>query len=276
MDSEEVELRKKTLNLKLENNMAKKYNSGGGTPDLVSKLNLYPKEFKIESSEKAEHGEQSNVFFQILRTNSQQTISIVRKKEKIVGNSSLNNEIKKSQSIKYHADYEKIKTHLSLPFHTENRHSGQEIYFRLKKNGDLESHRHFIKDNSSEASTYLFHQTRNIVKTLNFLHNGNFLDEKEKKHKGIIHGDIKPDNILIDKNGNFSLSDFGCARYADEPIKQPGLVTYLPSELLKIYAGEIPSNSGKSDIWSLGLTLRFTLTGKFPIVLKMKSYYALF
>lgn len=142
-------------------------------------------------------------------------------------------------------------------------------YSRLKKNGDLENHSNFIQNNSSSDAgiNYIFHQTRNIVNTLNFLHNGDFLDDKEKKHKGIIHGDIKPDNILMDKNGDLSLSDFGCARYVDEPIEQPGLVTYLSPELLKIYSGKIPntSNPGKSDIWSLGLTLQSTLTGKCPI-----------
>lgn len=144
-----------------------------------------------------------------------------------------------------------------------------EAYSRLKINGDLESHSHFIQKNSSsdEGINYIFHQTRNIVNTLNFLHNGDFLDDKEKKHKGIIHSDIKPDNILMDKNGDLSLSDFGCARYIDEPIEQPGLVTYLSPELLEIYSGKIHSSSdpGKSDIWSLGLTLQSTLTGKCPI-----------
>ena len=265
-----VELRNKSNSLKIDiKKKSEKYNSGGGTPELLSKLSIYPKEFNIESTGTATHGTQAKVDYARIRTQSQHTIDIVRKKEKIAGNSSLNNEVKKSQSIKKHADYEKIKTHLSLPFYTENRHSGNETYSRLKKNGDLESHSNFIQNNSSsdEGINYIFHQTRNIVKTLNFLHHEVFLDEKEKMHKGIIHGDIKPDNILIDKNGDFSLSDFGCARYADEPIEQPGLVTYLSPELLKIYAGKIPSNNnpGKSDIWSLGLTLQSTLTGKYPI-----------
>jgi len=267
--SDIVELRSKSKPLNIDiKTKSEKYNSGGGTPDLVSKLSLNPK-FSIESKGMPIHGTQAQVGYALIRTESFDEINIVRKKERNAGDYSLNNEIEKSQSIKKHADYEKIKNHLSLPFFTVNRNSGQEIYLRLKKNGDLESHRNFIQSNSSsdEGIDYIFHQTRNIVKTLNFLHNGDFLDEKEKMHKGIIHGDIKPDNILIDKNGDLSLSDFGCARYADEPIGQLGLVTYLSPELLKMYAGKIPSSSnpGKSDIWSLGLTLQSTLTGKCPI-----------
>lgn len=95
--SPEVELRKKTLNLKFENNNNKprKYNSGGGTPDLEYKLSLDPTEFNIESMGKAAHGTQANVDYAWIRTQSQHTIDIVRKKEKSPGDYSLNNELKK-------------------------------------------------------------------------------------------------------------------------------------------------------------------------------------
>lgn len=229
--NEEVELRKKNLTLAVDK--SKKYYSGGGTPDLELVCSD-PRQFNIKSKGTPKNGTQGKVEYISIRTNSGHTIEIVRKKEKNAGDYSLNNEVKKCQSIKQHANYEEMKTHLSLHFHSKPRNSGMEAYSRLKINGDLESHSHFIQNNSSsdECINYIFHQTSNIVKTLNFLHNGDFLDDKEKKRKGIIHGDIKPDNILMDKNGDLSLSDFGCARYVDEPIEQPGLVTYLSPELL--------------------------------------------
>lgn len=66
------------------------------------------------------------------------------------------------------------------------------------------------------------------------------------------------------KNGNLSLSDFGCTRYADKPIEQLGMVSYLSPELLK-FEGGIPSNPDKSDIWSLGVTLQSLVTGEYPL-----------
>lgn len=159
--SDIVELRSKSKPLNIDiKTKSEKYNSGGGTPDLVSKLSLNPK-FSIESKGMPIHGTQAQVGYALIRTESFDEINIVRKKERNAGDYSLNNEIEKSQSIKKHADYEKIKNHLSLPFFTVNRNSGQEIYLRLKKNGDLESHRNFIQSNSSSDERHRLYFSSN-------------------------------------------------------------------------------------------------------------------
>ena len=256
---------KPTLGIDIPKTKSEKYHSGGGTPPLSAKLSVWPQEFHIESIGAPRQGMQAKVDFVRIRTDSESTVDVVRKKEKREGNFSLDNEIKMSDSIKNHPEYEKVKSYLSLPFYDEKRSSGNEMYSRLKKNGDLESCREFIKQNPSAAQTYLYRQVKNMVTALDFLHNGEFEDDAGNKHKGIIHGDIKPDNMLVDKNGDLSLSDFGCARYADETIQQLGMVTYLSPELLKACAGEVPSNPGKADIWGLGVTLRYLRTGEYPI-----------
>ncbi|KPL05718.1 hypothetical protein AMJ85_11045 [candidate division BRC1 bacterium SM23_51] len=80
--------------------------------------------------------------------------------------------------------------------------------------------------------------------------------------QGIIHRDIKPENILLSDQGQAKLSDFGLA-FAPEGAA-PGILSsaagtpaYMSPE---VFEGEKPSV--RSDIYSLGMTLRFMLTGK--------------
>lgn len=80
----------------------------------------------------------------------------------------------------------------------------------------------------------------------------------------IIHGDIKPSNIMLAKNGGVKLSDFGLARRASDTKKlvTGGTPNYLAPEILN---GSSPSQ--QSDMYALGVTL-FELTfGKLPISL---------
>jgi eukaryotic-like serine/threonine-protein kinase len=76
------------------------------------------------------------------------------------------------------------------------------------------------------------------------------------------HGDIKPANILYDRNGSAKVADFGLARFKGEKPK-PGEIWgtpyYVAPEVVK---GQAP-NAG-SDIYSLGGTLYHVLTGEPP------------
>ncbi|NLB65905.1 MAG: serine/threonine protein kinase [Lentisphaerae bacterium] len=76
------------------------------------------------------------------------------------------------------------------------------------------------------------------------------------------HGDIKPANILYDRDGNAKVADFGLARFKGEKPK-PGEIWgtpyYIAPEVVK---GQAP-NAG-SDIYSLGGTLYHVLTGEPP------------
>lgn len=86
----------------------------------------------------------------------------------------------------------------------------------------------------------------------------------EQAHeKGIVHRDIKPQNIMILKDGTIKVADFGIAALESAQEKKSdqtvGSVHYIAPEQAR---GEQPDP--RSDIYSLGVVLYEMLTGKMP------------
>ena len=80
---------------------------------------------------------------------------------------------------------------------------------------------------------------------------------------GVIHRDIKPSNILLTSNGQVKILDFGLAKRnlspASDPDTRVGTVTYMSPQQA---GGE--KVDVRTDLWSLGVTLYETITGRPP------------
>ena len=83
------------------------------------------------------------------------------------------------------------------------------------------------------------------------------LSALEHAHRnGIVHRDIKPQNILVHEDGHIKVADFGIARIADMVM---GSVHYFSPEQAR---GE--AASPVSDLYSTGIVLYEMLTGRVP------------
>lgn len=85
------------------------------------------------------------------------------------------------------------------------------------------------------------------------------------RQSGLVHRDVKPENILVDRDGRAYLVDFGLAIRDDQQWQCRGQLAgtrpYMSPEQLR---GETHRLDGRTDIWSIGVILYEMLAGQRP------------
>ncbi|XP_019164308.1 PREDICTED: mitogen-activated protein kinase kinase 10 [Ipomoea nil] len=99
---------------------------------------------------------------------------------------------------------------------------------------------------------------RRVLKGLKYLHGMN-----------IVHGDIKPSNLLINSEWEVKIADFGVSRVSDEEFESSSMGTCAYMSPERLDPGRWPEGSSagfSGDVWAVGVVVMECFLGHFPLL----------
>lgn len=93
---------------------------------------------------------------------------------------------------------------------------------------------------------------RMVCRGLDYLH-----------YNGIVHGDLKPDNILVSGTGDVKIADFTCSRMVTPEHFTSGVYGTPAFHAPEVISGE-KYNPYAADIWALGVCMYCAVVGELP------------
>ncbi len=108
------------------------------------------------------------------------------------------------------------------------------------------------RDAPGDAAAEILHYLRAVAQALEYLH-----------ARGLLHLDVKPQNILVTPEGGVKLIDFGLYERKSLPPRRPsrGTIHYMAPECF----GDDQTIDERTDLYAFGVCFHRLLTGKFPI-----------
>ncbi len=139
-----------------------------------------------------------------------------------------------------------------VPIYEVGEHEGQEYFaMKLVEGSSLAGKVAELVGHSRQAAELL----AKVCRAVHYAH-----------QRGVIHRDLKPGNVLLDREGTPYVSDFGLAKRleGDSGLTQSGAIVGTPSYMAPEQAGARKDVSTAADVWALGAILYELLTGRAP------------